>query len=469
MLRHHFLRQKKLHDQAVAESEEVDNRQSSTGREVELLQQLTQLEAERENLLQMRNSLQTSLSASADDNAPVQTAEEPQETDEAKLIRLQRERQTLLAARDELQRSAAAGMSMEDWRKKWDGTTLTTIPSAKSPVQKRPASLDVSEQEQRATGSVATGEEATLVECAAGLLSPGEEATLVERAAGLSLQEKQELADELRIMEQVQALTKQQKKQFASSLGPTAAPSSQISAEKFAEIEALCKAVVDSDISEEGKSKVTSILTSLKGDFPQLHGQEASTNLSASAPVHRSAPAAPAPIMPSPRPEPEPQSAVSTAQGPSENVSMLMNQLGSVQGLLSQLQNSSSEGTHLENLLSQLNSLPQPQARPSEAGVPTPPITPVRTMPTASLAMQASPFMPYRGMPIMSAPVTPRDLSQSATHPGHTPCSSIPVRAPASVARIDQLRRDQVSLEQLANQIDSSHAGLMAPFRSPRY
>ena len=54
-----------------------------------------------------------------------------------------------------------------------------------------------------------------------------------------------------------------------------------------------------------------------------------------------------------------------SAEAPSENVSMLMNQLGSVQGLLSQLQNSSTEGSQLEGLLAQLESMPQPQARVS--------------------------------------------------------------------------------------------------------
>ena len=128
----------------------------------------------------------------------------------------------LLAARDELQQSAAAGMSIDDWYQKWDGATLngtSLLSSSLSPgAAKRPAT-------QRATGSVATGEEATLV----------------ERAAGLSLQEKQELATELKIMEQVQSLSKQQRKQFASSVGANpaaaAATGAPITAQKFAEIE----------------------------------------------------------------------------------------------------------------------------------------------------------------------------------------------------------------------------------------
>ena len=47
-------------------------------------------------LLQMRSSLQSSLSASAVENEPVQAAtEEEGESDEAKLTRLQRERQVI--------------------------------------------------------------------------------------------------------------------------------------------------------------------------------------------------------------------------------------------------------------------------------------------------------------------------------------------------------------------------------------
>ena len=122
----------------------------------------------------------------------------------------------LLAARDELQQSAAAGMSIDDWHQKWDGATLNGTSLLSS---------SLSPGAQRATGSVATGEEATLV----------------ERAAGLSLQEKQELATELKIMEQVQSLSKQQRKQFASSVGANpaaaAATGAPITAQKFAEIE----------------------------------------------------------------------------------------------------------------------------------------------------------------------------------------------------------------------------------------
>merc|ERR1719424_1011349 len=111
-------------------------------------------------MLQMRSSLQSSLSASAVENEPVQAATEEGESDEAMLTRLQRERQMLLTARDELQQSAAAGMSIDDWHQKWDGATLngtSLLSSSPSPGA------------QRATGSVATGEEATLVERAAGL------------------------------------------------------------------------------------------------------------------------------------------------------------------------------------------------------------------------------------------------------------------------------------------------------------
>ena len=46
-------------------------------------------------LLQMRSSLQSSLSASAVENEPVQAATEEGESDEAMLTRLQRERQVI--------------------------------------------------------------------------------------------------------------------------------------------------------------------------------------------------------------------------------------------------------------------------------------------------------------------------------------------------------------------------------------
>ena len=92
------------------------------------------------------------------------------------------------------------------------------------------------------------------------------------------------------------------------------------------------------------------------------NSQEPATNLAASAPIHRSAPAAPSPIMAAPQFTAENST---SAEAPSENVSMLMNQLGSVQGMLSQLQNSSTEGSQLEGLLAQLESMPQPQARVS--------------------------------------------------------------------------------------------------------
>jgi len=438
---------KQLHEEAIADAEDVDQQQESAGREVALLEQLAQLEGERERMLQMRSSLQSSLSASAVENEPVQAATEEGESDEAMLTRLQRERQMLLAARDELQQSAAAGMSIDDWHQKWDGATLngtSLLSSSPSPGA------------QRATGSVATGEEATLV----------------ERAAGLSLQEKQELATELKIMEQVQSLSKQQRKQFASSVGANpaaaAATGAPITAQKFAEIEGLCKAVNGSDISDEAKAQVASILASLTGDFPQLQGQEPATNLAASAPIHRSAPAAPSPIMAAPQFTAENST---SAEAPSENVSMLMNQLGSVQGMLSQLQNSSTEGSQLEGLLAQLESMPQPQARATNAPTATA-VTPVRMMPVQRMVPRASPFMAYQGMPVISAPVTPRDLhsgslSQSAYTSGHTPhAGSQTARLPASAARADQLRREQATIEQLASQIDSSYAGLMSPFRT---
>ena len=60
--------------------------------------------------------------------------------------------------------------------------------------------------------------------------------------------------------------------------------------------------------------------------------------------------------------------------------------------------------------------------------------------------------MAYQGMPVISAPVTPRDLhsgslSQSAYTSGHTPhAGSQTARLPASAARADQLRREQVML-----------------------
>jgi len=438
---------KQLHEEAIADAEDVDQQQESAGREVALLEQLAQLEGERERMLQMRSSLQSSLSASAVENEPVQAATEEGESDEAMLTRLQRERQMLLAARDELQQSAAAGMSIDDWHQKWDGATLNGTSLLSS---------SLSPGAQRATGSVATGEEATLV----------------ERAAGLSLQEKQELAAELKIMEQVQSLSKQQRKQFASSVGANpaaaAATGAPITAQKFAEIEGLCKAVNGSDISDEAKAQVASILASLTGDFPQLQGQEPATNLAASAPIHRSAPAAPSPIMAAPQFTAENST---SAEAPSENVSMLMNQLGSVQGMLSQLQNSSTEGSQLEGLLAQLESMPQPQARATNAPTATA-VTPVRMMPVQRMVPRASPFMAYQGMPVISAPVTPRDLhsgslSQSAYTSGHTPhAGSQTARLPASAPRADQLRREQATIEQLASQIDSSYAGLMSPFRT---
>ena len=47
---------KKLHEDAIADAEDVDQQQESAGREIALLEQLAQLEGERERMLQVRNN-----------------------------------------------------------------------------------------------------------------------------------------------------------------------------------------------------------------------------------------------------------------------------------------------------------------------------------------------------------------------------------------------------------------------------
>lgn len=60
---------------------------------------------------------------------------------------MQRERSILISARDDLRKSAAEGLTIDDWRKKWDGNTLVTAMNASQ--QEHPSQDIVIENKSR--------------------------------------------------------------------------------------------------------------------------------------------------------------------------------------------------------------------------------------------------------------------------------------------------------------------------------
>ena len=96
-----------------------------------------------------------------------------------------------------------------------------------------------------------------------------EKAATLDQLNNLSIEEKQELAKELSVLQSVQRLTNQQKGLLSNhqSAGQQGQASDALTAQKFAEIQELCAAVVQSDVSPEAKAKIQSILDSISSEF----------------------------------------------------------------------------------------------------------------------------------------------------------------------------------------------------------
>lgn len=249
-------------DESDDETDESDDASEDDARKRELLEKLASLEGERERLMKMRGALEARmqgttliltltltfaspclhvgliftcfipdsqrfirlLTSSTTQNLSEATLSNldphlaftmtqgggEQECDESRLERLQKERAMLVTARDDLRRSAASGMSIDEWRQKWDGNTLV--------MQSTDAQEGNSGQQ---------GQEIVLDNKIKPARDPND-AVLLHQAATLTVAEKQELAGELRILEQVQNLTTQQKQQMAEATGlsPPSSPGS---------------------------------------------------------------------------------------------------------------------------------------------------------------------------------------------------------------------------------------------------